>query len=371
MSRMITLPVASGVIALAASCLATTAANSTPASAERPVAVSTVASGLFSPLSLDVANDGTRYFSQNFAGTLHRQKPGKAPRTIFTSRNGAEVGAVSERDGKVRFAVTTRTGGSFLKGIGHRGRAFTIADLGRFEQSRNPDRATSYGFRGLSAECAAQLPAGRPASYTGIVESHPYASAQAGNGTTYVADAAGNSILAVGRRGAVRTLAVLPPAPLKISAEFAEANELPACVIGQTHWFEGVPTDVEIGPRGTLYVSTLPGGPEDGSLGAAASVYKINPRTGKTVKLASGLTSLTGLAVSPAGHVYAAELFGGRIVRIANGTSNARTFVEVGMPGDVEWTSRGVFATANVLSGLSGQPGDIPQGVVRRYSLPR
>ncbi|RZI86833.1 MAG: hypothetical protein EOO67_15210, partial [Microbacterium sp.] len=204
MSRIITLPVATGVVALAASCLNAPTAHSAPIQAARPAAVTTVASGLFSPLSLEVTPNGTRYFAQSFAGTLHRQVPGKPPRTIYANKYGAEVGAVSVRDGRVRFAITGQRGSTTLMGLGREGTPFVVANLSRFEKRQNPDAKVTYGFRGLPSECAAQLPDGQPASYAGIVESHPYASAQNARGTTYVADAAGNSILSVGPRGAVR-----------------------------------------------------------------------------------------------------------------------------------------------------------------------
>jgi sugar lactone lactonase YvrE len=213
----------------------------------------------------------------------------------------------------------------------------------------------------------AKFPAeGQPPTYTGIVESHPYASTQAADGTTYVADAAGNAVLAV-KAGAVRTVAVLPHKTLRVDAEFAEQAEMPSCAVGRLYRFEPVPTDVEIGPDGLLYVSTLPGGPEDGSLGAGASVYRITPSTGSTSRLATGLVSATGLAVSPGGDVFVSELFGGRIARIPHGSHRVLTYAKVGLPGDVEWSRIGIFATTNVLSGLSGQPGDDPDGRVVRF----
>ena len=64
---------------------------------------------------------------------------------------------------------------------------------------------------------------------------------------------------------------------------------LPACVTGLNYKFEPVPTDVEMGPDGWLYVSSLPGGPEDGSLGAQGRVYKVNPANGKVVEVAARL----------------------------------------------------------------------------------
>ena len=59
-----------------------------------------------------------------------------------------------------------------------------MADLGAFEETKNPDGAVSYGFEGLDAACEAQIPPEVPAGYTGIVESHPYATAMKGATTT-------------------------------------------------------------------------------------------------------------------------------------------------------------------------------------------
>ena len=49
-----------------------------------------------------------------------------------------------------------------------------------------------------------------------------------------------------------------------------------------------MPTDIEVGPDGQLYVTSLPGGPEDGSLGLNGRVLKINPATGKVSTLVEG-----------------------------------------------------------------------------------
>lgn len=354
-------------LALTGSAVAGGSAEARSTSDER-VVPHVVATKLFSPLSVDVAADGTRWYSQNFAGMLMRKKPGKPATVVFRNTKGAEVGAVSERKGTVRFAVSGQGFASLME-LRKGGKAKRLADLAAYEKAKNPDRTVRYGFTSLDPACAAQFPTeGMPPQYTGIVESHPYATAQAAGGTTYVADAAGNSILAVNRAGKVRTVAVLPPASLKIDAGFADRSEWPACSVGKTYRFEGVPTDVEIGPKGILYVSTLPGGPEDGSLGAAAAVYQVNPRTGKVAKLAGGLVSATGLAVSPRGHVFVAELFGGRIAVIPRGSRTARTYVKAPLPGDVTWTPQGLFATTGVLTGLSGEPGDKPAGQVIRYA---
>ena len=73
-----------------------------------------------------------------------------------------------------------------------------------------------------------------------------------------------------------------------------------------------MPTDVELGPDGWLYVSSLPGGPEDGSLGAQGRVYKVNPETGE-VGCRQGIGQRGQPAVAGDGDVYVAELFAGAI----------------------------------------------------------
>lgn len=99
-----------------------------------------------------------------------------------------------------------------------------------------------------------------------------------------------NAILKVDAgSGDVSTVAVLPPRPAVVPAgtripiDMAGGTvEVPACVVGHDYAFEPVPTDVEIGPDGWLYVSSTPGGPEDPSLGARGAIFRINPWTGTT-----------------------------------------------------------------------------------------
>ena len=62
-----------------------------------------------------------------------------------------------------------------------------------------------------------------PATYTGIVDSHPFSTYTTADGV-YVGEAAGNDILWVGNDGKIETVAVLPPTPVTITAEAAEAN---------------------------------------------------------------------------------------------------------------------------------------------------
>lgn len=314
-----------------------------------------VAKGLLSPLSLAVSRNGSVYVTQNFGGMLMRIDPGQEPELVYAARKkGTEVGAVSEHRGSLRFA-TTKGRKTFLWGIGGNGRAVKLADLGAFEQTKNPDGDVSYGFEDLDPACSAQIPEEVPAAYTGIVESHPYATAIKG-GTTYVADAAGNDILSVSPSGKVEALAVLPPVPVVVTSQMAEGSGLPACTVGKTYNFEPVPTDVELGPDGKLYVSTLTGGPEDGSTGAQSKVYKVNRRSGAVSLVAEGLVSAVGLAVARNGDIYVSQLFTGEVARIKKGSDVAKPWFRSSLTGDVEWTKRGIHVTTDVLPPEKGKP---------------
>jgi hypothetical protein len=173
-----------------------------------------------------------------------------------------------------------------------------------------------------------------------------------------VGDAGGNAILGV-TGGKVKTVAVLPPTKVKVTREAMNAVGLPDCVKGLKYRFEPVPTDVEMGPDGWLYVSSLPGGPEDGSLGAQGRVYKVNPSTGKIKEVARGFVSTTNVAVADNGDVYVAQLFAGSIVRIPAGTDKIKAFAEVSLPAAIEWTEDGLYATIDALKGNKSPKGKL------------
>ncbi|MDZ5621550.1 ScyD/ScyE family protein [Nocardioides sp. HM23] len=353
--------VAAGVAALAA--LATTVAPNATASTSAPSDRDVLAHGLLSPLSVAVTNQGAIVYSANFAGELYLKKAGEPRKLLFRSKKGAEVGAVSVDRRGVWFVH-----GAALMRRTWKGEVRRVAGLGAHEQATNPDGEATYGAPSLSPECAAQWPTGPeapPQEYDGIVESHPYGTATAG-GPVYVADAAGNSILKVRRDGTVSTLAVLPAIPVEITQEFADSADLPDCAVGHSYRFEPVPTDVEIGPDGLLYVSSLPGGPEDGTV--PGGVFTVDPANGNHTQIATDLVSATGLDVAANGDVFVSELFAGKITRIAAGGGAQSTFVRVPFPAAVELEGDFVYASVNVLSGLSGQPGDAPAGKVVRYT---
>jgi hypothetical protein len=222
-----------------------------------------------------------------------------------------------------------------------------VASLSTFEQTKNPDKNVFYGVRNPS-QCVKDALGGMgaPVSYKGQVDSHPYSVTSLGHGSWAVADAGGNDILKVDAKGHVSVIAVLPAQPHTITKGEASALGLPGCVVGVTYRFEAVPTDVEVGPHGMLYVSTLPGGPEGPALGARGSVYVVNPATGASHRIATGFDGATNVAVSPGGTVYVAELFGGRISVIRHGTVHKL----VSLPGAlaVEWASRGLLYASTI-----------------------
>ena len=311
-----------------------------------------LADGLAGPLAIDVTFGGKVLVSQSFGGVVSSISRRGVVTDLFAEQGVAAVAGVGL--GRVRYTVVGEDGSSLLKERDRHGQTRTIADLGAYEATANPDQINTYGFENITPACAQEWAAVEeffgPPQYSGIVESNPYKIAHTIFGT-YVADAAANAVLFVDRRGRVSTVAVLPPQPLVVPEDFAEANGIPSCA-GLTYAFEPVPTDVEV-HRHKLYVSTLAGGPEDPSLGARSSVYRISPRTGAVDRIATGLLGATDLAVSPFGKVYVTELFGGRVSRLAG--SNVATVVELPSPAAVEWARGRLYVAYDVFE--SGKVG--------------
>jgi hypothetical protein len=295
--------------------------------------------------------------ADSFVGALHRVPKRGQPSVPYTATPGTELAAVSAFAGTVYFAERVGTmetvESAVLKTMNRRGEVSTVADILAYERANNPDGRQHYGFSDLDQSCTDQLPPDIPLDYDGLVDSHPYATLGTPLGTV-VADAGSNALFTVDRRGTVRTLAVLPPQRVTVG-EWGAGLGLPACTIGHPFDFEAVPTDVELGPDGWLYVTLLPGGPEDASLGARGSVVRVNLWRGTVETVATGFVSATDLAVAPNGDIYVAELFGGRIALLEKGASEPVTFREVSTPAGVEWTPRGLYATIDAL-GPEGAP---------------
>ncbi len=197
--------------------------------------------------------------------------------------------------------------------IRYRGGHHVHADTLAFETANNPDQVNTYGIAHPTT-CQRDL-LGDLAKYNGQIDSHAYSVASWGR-SWLLADAGGNDLLRIKGDGQITTAAVFPPQPIKVTQAFLDANFPPevdtSCLLGVTYGFEPVPTDVEVGRDGSVYVTTLPGGAEDDSLGANGAVWRVNPWSGHVTKIATGLLGATNLALSD-GRIYVTELFAGRV----------------------------------------------------------
>jgi sugar lactone lactonase YvrE len=309
----------------------------------------TIVEGLVGPSGVAVSWDGTVYVADLFGGALVKVRSGEATTIVEAPEGGAITGVAL---GRHRSGVTFTQSGGGMNTIGTVNRVdrdgddlTVLADLGAYEAANNPDQVNSYGFQGLSDECLASIPEDfQPASYTGVLDSNVYAVAVLRDGSRVVADAGGNDLVRVSRHGKVSTVAVLPPIPVT-----ANLPGLPECAQGATYNLEPVPTDVEVGRNGMLYVSALPGGPEDGSIGANGTIFKVNPWTGSVEKVAGGFAGATDLAIGPRGTIYVTELFGGRI-SIADGDT-PKPFLTVDRPNAVEYHDGWLYAAVGFDSG--------------------
>lgn len=361
-------PVLAATLAAAALVL-TAVAPAQAGSRPAPPTPTTVVDGLYSPLSFGVDHDRTIYVAQvafdpTQSSTLTRVKPNGA-RTDLVTVNG-ELGAVSVIGGYVTYAETTYGDAgpvTLIKKRSPSGRTSTVVDLGAAEARLNPDGNQSYGFVDdpLDEQCAAVWTevTGLEPTYQGEVYSHPYGSVALPGVVTIVADAGGNTIWRI-IGGKAKPLWVLPATPYEVTAELAAEMGVPDCVIGKTYYGEGVPTDVELGADGMLYVSSLPGAPGE-SIPGAATVYKVNPITGKARVATAGFFSASGLAVTPSGASYVAEIFPGQ-VSVACGRGAPTAFLTgLNGPAAIEYMRGKLYISTGALGG----PGSIVSVPVR------
>lgn len=139
-----------------------------------------------------------------------------------------------------------------------------IADIWDFERDNNPDGQV-----------------GNP-----TIDSNPV-DVLADRGGFHVADAGGNTVLRVSKRGeisVVSTFPSIPPTPQGMNA---------------------VPTGVVRGPDGALYVSQLTGFPFPVG---GANVFRVDPRTGAFTTYASGFTNAMDLDFGRDGTLYVLEI---------------------------------------------------------------
>lgn len=344
----------------------------------RPLAVGCVAAGLAVVPSTASANPKPTppvIRSSAVGAPFNLEVDG--PRVLVADGGAGSVGTV-QRDGSVAPLVTdvpgasgVATRGAWLaytstvtneetfentaSGLNIRksGGGTTYADLTAYETAHNPDGATRYGPRS-DDPCVVGAVGPR---YNGALDSHAYSVASNNGSGWLVADAGANDLLSVSDGGQVSTVAVFPAQPAVITQDAADALGAPACVVGVTYDFESVPTDVEVGPGGVMYVTTLPGGPEGPELGARGSLWRVDPTTHDVTRIATGFAGATNLAIGKQGEVYVAELFGGKISVVnAGGVSTL-----LDLPGVV---SVETAANGTVYAGTMGFDQSTPGSIV-------
>lgn len=196
------------------------------------------------------------------------------------------------------WALTGGFGGpnaSTLFRVGGDGSTTPVADLGAFEEKRNPHKT--------------------------LIESNAFDVADLGGGEAVVADAAGNDVLLVDKHGKVKLIAVFPD-QLVSTANLKTLAGCPTPVIPDLAFVcglppmmpaEAVPTSVAIGPDGAYYVGELKGFPAPTG---ASRVWRIEPnarnvRCGESPLCSvalDGFTSVIDLAFGPDGRLYVAQI---------------------------------------------------------------
>jgi hypothetical protein len=302
----------------AAALAAATLATGPAASADPAPALTPIGGDFVSPLHLAFGPGKTLYVADAFTASIQKIKLRTGVRTtlfqgtqpipgIDVASNGAIKATLSIGDPSVPLPTS-------LIGVNQAGKSWQLADLLAYEQANNPD---------------GQDPNAPDA------QSNPY-SVLALKHRTIVADAGANDLLVV-RHGKVSTLTAFPT----FTADGCQLNNN-----GDTSC-DPVPTDVELGPDGYLYVSGL-GAEVEGH------IYKVNQWTGEIVQTWGGLPPLTGIAVSSHGTIYASSIFAGVILKIgADGSTSA---AQVPFPTDVE-IGNGMLVVGSMP--LTGGPGAV------------
>ncbi len=320
--------------------------------------VKTLSSSFVGPLQFAVQGKKV-YVADSFTSTLTRIGAKSPIATGGNPAKGGDLAGVAVRGSSIAYTWTKDESHKVTKLVVKKhGKVTLSVNLARFERLHNPDHRIRYGLTkpgSASAACKAQIEKAThgPASYRGHVDSHPYAVASLGGGAWAVADAGANAILRVSARGHVSVIALIPGPVVKVTSASAKALGVPDCV-GQSYRFEGVPTDVEV--HGCdLYVTSLPGGPEDPSADARGSVFKITGHHAH--RIATGFAGATNLAIGKHGRIYVAELFKGVISVVKHG--GPRTVATLPGVVAVEYANGHLYAsTAPAVTGGTG-PGRI------------
>jgi hypothetical protein len=215
-----------------------------------------------------------------------------------------------------------------------------IANLMRYELRHNPDHQRQFNKKGVPYDAL----------------SNPFAMNLSRYGLL-VADGGANDVLKVNpRTGHVSTFFV-PPTVKDVAACRQPAAQSNPGTVG----CDPVPTGVAVA-RNSVYVSTL-----GAEVPGAGRVYRLNPHSGKVMRVWKGLTAPTGIAVTPRGAIFVSEVeYGapqgdpgpgfdpstvGRITRISHGH---RTHAQVTMPTGLDYQDGHLFASTWSIASFVG-----------------
>lgn len=358
-SRTTKLAIAATCAAAATSCVVLpTSGAAAAAHGDRFRVAKVISSKLVGPLQFAIGRHV--YVADSFTSTLTDLRTDKVLATGGNPRKGGDLAgvAVAPRLNDVGYTASNGTHSYTRFVLLHNDKPTFKANLAALERNRNPDHPVTYGaVNPTKCQVNVLKAAHFPVRYRGHVDSHPYSVVYTGNHTWTVADAGGNDIIRIDTMHHRKSvLAVLPAQPFTASKRFVAANHLPKCMIGLRYMTESVPTDVERGPDGMLYVSTLPGGPELPGIGARGRIWSISP-SGALRLIGRGFHDLTNIAVARGGTVFGVELSKSRISMLHSG----KAVPVMSLPGVVaiEWAQGHLYAsTAPALSGAHA-PGQI------------
>lgn len=268
---------------------ATPAAAGTPARAH----VRVIGSGLDGPFGLQGIGPGGFVVAENDTGHVTQVTWRGHKRTILSGAAG--VAGVAAGFRRV-FALTGGGDETAPPPVGSypassvvrsdwRGRhARVISDLGQYELDHNPDHQAQFDSHHVPYDTLSN-PFSMNLSRYGLL----------------VADGGANDVLRVNpRTGHISTFFV-PPTVKDVPACLAPGAQLNPGTVG----CDPVPTGIAVTRHG-VYVSTL-----GAEVPGAGRVYRLNPRTGRVLRVWKGLTAPTGIAVSPRGTIYVSQVLAG------------------------------------------------------------
>lgn len=178
-----------------------------------------------------------------------------------------------------------------------------------------------------------------------VLDSHPYGLAAGPDGRLWIADAGGNTLLALDpETGEVSLEAVFDGIP----------GPMPNPLRDNAMEMDPVPTGIAFDADGTAYVSLLPGFP---FIPGSTKVVTVDA-DGNVADFATGLTMLTDLRMGPDGNLYAVQIgiFGeqgpvpnsGAIIRVLEGDASEVVVDGLSFPTSVDFDADGnAYVTAN------------------------